>query len=83
MLYVVHYCSQALRKSLIDQKRIVNVVPEAPEFHPTVEEFKNVLEYIGSIRKAGETAGIVKIVPPPGMCFFIDLFLHASLHSEE
>lgn len=59
---------QALRKSLIDQKRIINIVPEAPEFHPTIEEFKNVLEYIGSIRKAGEAAGIVKIVPPPGMC---------------
>lgn len=62
---------QALRKSLIDQKRIINAVPEAPVFHPTVEEFKNPLEYIGSIKKAGEAAGIVKIVPPPGMCCFI------------
>lgn len=55
---------QALRKSLIDQKRIINSVPEAPVFHPTVEEFKNVLEYIGTIRQAGEAAGIVRIVPP-------------------
>lgn len=53
---------------MIDQKRIINAVPEAPVFHPTVEEFKNVLEYIESIKKAGEAAGIVKIVPPPGMC---------------
>jgi len=57
---------QALRKSLIDQKRIINIVPEAPVFHPTVEEFANVLEYIASIKKAGEAAGIVKIVPPAG-----------------
>ena len=56
---------------MIDQKRIINVVPEAPVFHPTVQEFKNVLEYIGSIKKAGEAAGIVKIVPPPGMCSLI------------
>ena len=57
---------QALRKSLIDQKRIINTVPEAPVFHPTVEEFADPLEFIASIKKAGETAGIVKIVPPAG-----------------
>lgn len=70
-LYFPLHCMQALRKSLIDQKRIINAVPEAPVFYPTVEEFKNPLEYIGSIKKAGEAAGIVKIVPPPGMCCFI------------
>ena len=59
---------QALRKSLIDQKRIINAVPEAPVFYPTVEQFKDVLGYIAGIKKAGEAAGIVKIVPPPGMC---------------
>ena len=58
---------QALRKSLIDQKRIINVVPEAPVFHPSVEEFKDVLKYIVSIKMAGEATGIVKIVPPPGL----------------
>ncbi|KAL0052381.1 hypothetical protein WJX82_001231 [Trebouxia sp. C0006] len=61
-----HSVQQALRKSLIDQKRIINTIPDAPVFHPTVEEFSNVLEYIASIKKAGEAAGIVKIVPPPG-----------------
>lgn len=68
MLHFLLHGMQALRKSLIDQKRIINAVPEAPVFHPTVEDFKNPLEYIGSIKKAGEAAGIVKIVPPPGMC---------------
>jgi len=61
--------TQALRKSLIDQKRIINTIPDAPVFHPTVEEFSNVLEYIASIKKAGEAAGIVKIVPPPGKLY--------------
>ncbi len=63
------YITQALRKSLIDQKRIINTIPDAPVFHPTVEEFSNVLEYIASIKKAGEAAGIVKIVPPPGKLY--------------
>ena len=75
-LYALHslrlYLLQALRKSLIDQKRILNVVPEAPVFHPSVEEFKDVLKYIVSIKKAGEAAGIVKIVPPPGVILIID-----------
>ena len=63
--HILHFV-QALRKSLIDQKRIINTVPEAPVFRPTVEEFSDVLEYIASIKIAGEAAGIVKIVPPAG-----------------
>ena len=41
-------------------------MPGAPVFFPTVEEFQNPLAYIASIKKVGETAGIVKIVPPTG-----------------
>jgi len=37
----------------------------APEFHPTLEEWRDPLKYIESIRSIGEQTGIVKIVTPP------------------
>ena len=54
---------QALRKSLIDQKRVSNAVPEAPVFLPTVEEFQDPLEYIASIRKAEKLLALSKLYP--------------------
>jgi len=39
-------------------------IPPAPEFRPTVEEFKRPLEYINSIRFKAQKYGICKIIPP-------------------
>ncbi|PIA45403.1 hypothetical protein AQUCO_01700743v1 [Aquilegia coerulea] len=41
------------------------VLEEAPVFHPTEEEFKDVLKYIATIRPRAEKYGICRIVPPP------------------
>ena len=41
-------------------------IPSAPVFYPTIEEFRDPLVYIASIREVGMRAGIVKIVPPEG-----------------
>lgn len=43
-----------------------SLVPEAPTFHPTEEEFLDPIAYIDSIRKrGGEAAGAACVVPPP------------------
>lgn len=55
---------QALENSKSEYKRVDIVVPEAPTFYPTIEEFKDPLAYIDKIRSIGERAGICKIVPP-------------------
>eukprot|EP00339_Tiarina_fusa_P001367 CAMPEP_0117001600 /NCGR_PEP_ID=MMETSP0472-20121206/3548_1 /TAXON_ID=693140 ORGANISM="Tiarina fusus, Strain LIS" /NCGR_SAMPLE_ID=MMETSP0472 /ASSEMBLY_ACC=CAM_ASM_000603 /LENGTH=534 /DNA_ID=CAMNT_0004701667 /DNA_START=222 /DNA_END=1823 /DNA_ORIENTATION=+ len=39
-------------------------IPAAPEFRPTIEEFKDPLEYINSIRFKAQKYGICKIIPP-------------------
>lgn len=39
-------------------------IPEAPTFKPSVEEFKNPITYIESIRPIAEKFGICKIIPP-------------------
>ena len=42
------------------------LVPEAPTFYPTEEEFLDPIAYIDSIRKrGGEEAGVACVVPPP------------------
>jgi [histone H3]-trimethyl-L-lysine4 demethylase len=41
------------------------ILPEAPIFYPTFEEFTDPCSFIESIREQGEAAGIIKIVPPP------------------
>lgn len=41
-------------------------VPEALVFRPSLDEFKDPLKYIASIREAAEPYGICKIVPPTG-----------------
>ena len=41
-------------------------VQQAPIFRPTAQEFLDPLAYIKSIRHIGISAGIVKIIPPPG-----------------
>ncbi|KAK9811760.1 hypothetical protein WJX72_009620 [[Myrmecia] bisecta] len=57
---------QALRKSVLEQRRVVSKVPEAPVFRPTAENFEDFLGYIKRIKPEGEAAGIIKIIPPPG-----------------
>jgi hypothetical protein len=39
-------------------------LPEAPVFYPTVEEFKNPIEFIKSVRDKVAHFGICRIVPP-------------------
>mmetsp|Transcript_25505 Transcript_25505/g.32484 ORF Transcript_25505/g.32484 Transcript_25505/m.32484 type:complete len:701 (-) Transcript_25505:1209-3311(-) len=39
-------------------------IPQAPVFRPTVEQFKDPLAYINSIRLQAEKHGICKIIPP-------------------
>lgn len=42
------------------------LVPEAPTFYPTEEEFADPIAYIDSIRRrGGEAAGVACVVPPP------------------
>ncbi|CAN1778041.1 Lysine-specific demethylase JMJ17 [Linum perenne] len=41
-------------------------VPPAPVYYPSVEEFKDPLEYIHKIRNEAERYGICRIVPPEG-----------------
>lgn len=43
----------------------IDVLEEAPVFHPTEEEFKDMLKYIATIRARAEQYGICRIVPPP------------------
>jgi len=43
-----------------------SLVPEAPTFYPTEEEFLDPIAYIDSIRqRGGEAAGVACVVPPP------------------
>jgi hypothetical protein len=44
----------------------LRVVPSAPVFYPTLEEFRDPLAFISVIRPAAEPYGIAKVVPPPG-----------------
>lgn len=39
---------------------------EAPTFTPTMDQFKDPMEYIRSIAEEGNKFGIVKIIPPEG-----------------
>lgn len=55
---------RAIENSRRETERLSLVVPEAPVFYPSVEEFKNPLQYINSIRESAEKYGICKIVPP-------------------
>ncbi|KAH7517390.1 hypothetical protein FEM48_Zijuj09G0058500 [Ziziphus jujuba var. spinosa] len=43
---------------------IANVLEEAPVFHPTGEEFKDIVQYIAKIRSTVEAYGMCRIVPP-------------------
>lgn len=56
---------QALTNSKLETTRLKYVIPSAPTFTPTIDEFKNPLAYIEKIRPQAEHFGICKIVPPP------------------
>lgn len=66
-VYIYPNAPQALRKSLLDVKRQEVPVPEAPTFYPTLEEMRDPMAYISRIAEVGKTAGIVRIVTPPGI----------------
>lgn len=53
-----------------------NEITEAITFTPSVDEFKEPLEYIEKIRLIGEKYGVCKIVPPADWKppFVIDMF---------
>jgi jmjN domain len=60
---------QAIENSRVHQYNtdvVGSSMPEAPSFHPTLEEFKDPLAYIKSLQAHGERYGIIKIVPPKG-----------------
>ena len=60
------------RLALENSKRVtslpdlLNQVPDAPVFRPTLEEFADPLRYIESIFPQAEAAGICKVIPPEG-----------------
>ncbi|PRP86884.1 peptidyl-prolyl cis-trans isomerase-like 4 [Planoprotostelium fungivorum] len=54
--------TESLRKGL--DIKPMPVLPEAPVFYPTEEEFKDPMKYIASIREIGRHYGIAKIIPP-------------------
>ena len=39
-------------------------IPEAPVYHPTLEEWADPVTYIGTIRHTAQRHGICRIVPP-------------------
>ena len=58
--------TKAIITSLKDKKMNINAhqVPEAIIFRPTIEEFKDPIEYVKSIEHIGIKYGICKIIPP-------------------
>lgn len=66
---LTHECDgdlQALKRSLHQVNRKDVRVPDAPVFHPTLEEFTDPLKYITGIRHLVQKTGIAKIIPPEG-----------------
>jgi jmjN domain len=60
---------QAIENSRVHQYNtdvVGSSMPEAPTFHPSLEEFRDPLAYIKSLQADGERYGIIKIVPPKG-----------------
>jgi len=55
---------QAIQNSIIEKERVQRDIPDAPVYYPTVEEFKDPMAYIDSIREEASKFGICKIVPP-------------------
>mmetsp|Transcript_1069 Transcript_1069/g.1718 ORF Transcript_1069/g.1718 Transcript_1069/m.1718 type:complete len:305 (+) Transcript_1069:140-1054(+) len=60
------HIQQALANSRREIRRETYDAPFAPTYYPTVEQFKDPLSYIESIRDEAEKYGVVKIVPPEG-----------------
>ena len=62
-----------------DQMSEESALPEAPVFHPTEEEFRQPLVYIGSIRKHAQPFGICRIVPPKARNLFTNKWLTGAV----